>query len=209
MVEGKATRNAQVADLDTKAIDAYVNKGLKAITGLISTTQLRCDLGVLPAELVVHRNAMYYLWHFRRQVWFRHYLPHLAHLPPIARLTSMVLQYQGLRMRDADGMGQDQWKAAVRKAVLDRAKGYYDTYNHQYLILYPYDKPYQFQYKGQDYLNSEYTIDLAQTAVELRHDRLPGVPSPWEYHPCVCCGEERGLKQWQPPTTVPEITQQS
>ena len=36
MVEGKAMHNAQVADLDTKAIDVYTNKGLKAITGLIS-----------------------------------------------------------------------------------------------------------------------------------------------------------------------------
>jgi len=65
MVEGKAVHNAQVADLDTKATDAYVNKSTKAVSGLVSTTQLRCDLGVLPAELVVHRNAMYYLWHLK------------------------------------------------------------------------------------------------------------------------------------------------
>jgi len=43
------------------------------------------------------------------------------------QLTSTALQYQGLRTRDADDVGQDQWKAAVRKATLDRAKGCYDA----------------------------------------------------------------------------------
>jgi len=50
MVEGKAMHNAQVADLDTKATGVYVNKGIKAISGLISTSPLRCDLGVLPCR---------------------------------------------------------------------------------------------------------------------------------------------------------------
>jgi len=31
MVEGKAMHSAQVADLHTKAVDAYVNKDLKAV----------------------------------------------------------------------------------------------------------------------------------------------------------------------------------
>jgi len=58
--------NAQVADLDTENIDKYINKGLRRISGLIDSVQLRCDLGILPAEIVAHRNAMYYLWHLRR-----------------------------------------------------------------------------------------------------------------------------------------------
>ena len=193
MVEGKAMHNAQVADLDVKAIDVYTNKGLKAITGLISATHLRCDLGVLPAELVVHRNAMYYLWHLRRRVWYRHYLPQLLHLEPVSRLTSMVLQYEGLSLRDVDSLGQDQWKAAVKEAVLQRAESYYDTTDFQHLALYPFLQPYQFAYRGQQYLNCSSTVDLAQVAIELRHDRLSGVQSPWEHHPCVCCGAPGGL----------------
>ena len=51
MVEGKAMHNAQVADLDVKHINSYINKVVKAITGLVDSTLLRCDLGILPAEL--------------------------------------------------------------------------------------------------------------------------------------------------------------
>jgi hypothetical protein len=193
MVEGKSMHNAQVTDLDTHAIDAYVNKGLKAITGLISTTQLRCDLGVLPAKLVVHRNALYYWWHLRRRVWFRHHLPDIAHLPPIARLTSMVLEYPDLILRDADIVEQDQWRSTVRDAILKRAVDYYDTSDYQHLQLFPYHGPYRFRYRGQAYLNHNKTTDLGQIAIELRHDRLCGVDNAWEYHPCVFCGMESGL----------------
>ena len=75
MVEGKSMHNAQVADLDTKRIDRYINKGLRRTTGLRDSVFLRCDLGILPAELIVHRNAMYYLWHLRRRARFHAYLP--------------------------------------------------------------------------------------------------------------------------------------
>ena len=34
---------------------------------------------------------------------------------------------------------------------------------------------------------------FAQTAIELRHDRLCGVPSPWEHQPCVYCYLPRSL----------------
>ena len=43
-------------------------------TGLLDPIFLRRELGVLPAELVIHRNALYYLWHLRRRAWFRDYL---------------------------------------------------------------------------------------------------------------------------------------
>lgn len=46
---------------------------------------------------------------------------------------------------------------------------------------------------GQSYLNNVYTTHLAQTAIELRHDRLCGVPSPWEHHACVYCRQPRSL----------------
>jgi len=43
--------SAQVADLGTEIIDKHINKGLRRISGLIDSVQLRCDLGVLPAEM--------------------------------------------------------------------------------------------------------------------------------------------------------------
>ena len=192
MVEGKALHNAQVAELDTKRVDSYVNKGLRLVTGLIDSTHLRCDLGILPSALVVQRNAMYYLWHLRRRVWFRQYLPSLAHLQPVHRITSMVLQYRDLRLQDIDCIEYDQWRRAVKKAILDRATTYYNTTAYSEYSLFP-DTTFCFQYRGQSYLNNRYTTNLAQTAIELRHDRLSGVPSPWEHKPCIYCSKPQGL----------------
>ena len=186
MVEGKALHNAHVADMDVKKVDTYVNKGLRLITGLIDSTHLRCDLGLLPSELIVHRNAMYYLWHLRRRAWFRQYLPSLAHLQPVARLTSMILRYKELQLRDIDRLQYHQWREAVKTAVLHRAETYYNTKDYSDYTLFP-KSSYSFQYLGQDYLKNIYTTQLAQTAMELRHDRLCGVPSPWDHHPCVYC----------------------
>jgi hypothetical protein len=192
MVEGKALHNAQVADMDVKRVDSYVNKGLRLVTGLTDSTHLRCDLGILPSELVVHRNAMYYLWHLRRRVWFRQYLPSLAHLHPINRITSMVLQYSDLRLYDIDRLEYDQWRRAVKTAVLARAATYYNTTDYSEYSLFPC-ATYSFQYRGQMYLNNSYTTNLAQAAIELRHDRLSGVPSPWEHQPCIYCDQPQGL----------------
>jgi len=79
-------------------------------------------LGVLPAEIVVHRNAVYYLWHLRRRAWFKQYLPDLARLQPIQRLTSTVLQYSSLQLSDIDRLEYDHWRLAVKHAVLKRAQ---------------------------------------------------------------------------------------
>lgn len=201
MVEGKALHNAQVADIDTKRVDGYVNKGLRLVTGLINSTHLRCDFGILPSELVVHRNAMYYLWHLRRRVWFRRYLPSLAHLQPLKRITSMVLKYKGLRLQDIDRVEYDQWRRAVKTAVLDRAATYYNTTDYSEYRLFPYTT-YGFQYRGQAYLNNKYTTNLAQIAVELRHDRLSGVPRSWEHKPCVYCKQPAPGSQRPTPPPV-------
>ena len=192
MVEGKAMHNAQVADMDVKNIDNYVNKGLRRISGIIDSTLLRCDLGILPAELVVHRNAMYYLWHLRRRAWFCQYLPQLTGLQPVKRLTSMVLQYKDLQLRDIDHMEYDQWRSAVKHAILARARSYFNTADYADYCLFPQDT-YRFQYRGQAFLNNAYTTNLAQHAIELRHDRLCGVPRPWEHKPCVYCDQPQGL----------------
>ena len=56
---------------------------------------LRCELcGVLPASLVC---GLYFLWHLRRETWFRQYLPYLAHLQSllassVSRLASYPAQ---------------------------------------------------------------------------------------------------------------------
>ena len=60
--------------------------------------------------LIPQRNATYYLWHLRRRVWFRQYLPSLAHLQPVHRITSTVLQYRDLRLQDIDCIEYDQWR---------------------------------------------------------------------------------------------------
>jgi hypothetical protein len=192
MVEGKALHNAQVADMDVKKVDSYVNKGLKLITGLLDSTHVRCDLGILPSELVVHRNAMYYLWHLRRRAWFHQYIPSLAHLQPIKRLTSMILRYKDLQLHDTDHLEYDQWRRVVKKAVLERAATYYSVGDYSNYNLFPQDT-YGFKYLGQAYLTNLHTTHLAQTAIELRHDRLCGVPSPWEHKPCVYCDQPQSL----------------
>jgi len=115
--------NAQVADLDTESVDKHINKGLRRTPGLIDSVQLRCDLGILPTpEIVVHRSAVYYLWHLRRRAWFKQCLPDLAHLQSIQRLTSMILQYSSLQLCDIDRLEYDQWRLAVKHAILKRAQ---------------------------------------------------------------------------------------
>ena len=194
MVEGKAMHNAQVADLDVKSINSYMNRGLKRITGLSDSILLRGDLGVLPAELVIHRNAFYYLWHLRRRTWFRSYLPALAELQPLRRLTSMLLQYPTLRCDMLDKMDYEDWRKIVRLSVIEKAESFYDVASRPEYRLFP-NLEYAFSYRGQFYMNHRDTTDLAQIALELRQDRLP-VPKncqPWEYHPCPVCQQPRGL----------------
>ena len=197
MVEGKAMHNAQVADLDVKNINSYVNKSLKAITGLSDSTLLRCDLGVLPAELVVHRNALYYLWQLRHQAWFKASLPALAALEPLRRLTSMLLYYPSLRMDVLDSLDQTEWRKCVKLAVIERAESFYNTRDHQdrrLASLNP-DEEYGFAYRGQRYTNNAYTTDMAQIALELRQHHLP-MPRhlrPWDHHPCPLCSQPLSL----------------
>jgi len=102
-------------------------------------------LGIVPAEIVVHRNAMYCLWHLRRRAWFKQYLPDLAHLQPIQRLTSVVLQYSSLKLCDIDRLEYDQWQLAAKHAVLKRAQTFYQTDDRDDYYLYP-RKTYNFKY---------------------------------------------------------------
>jgi Reverse transcriptase (RNA-dependent DNA polymerase) len=195
LAEGIALHNAQVADLDCKAINAYINRGLKSITGTYSPTILRCDLGILPAELVTHRNCLYYLWHLSNQAWFREHLPALSHLYPIRRLTSITLQYEGLSTRETDRTTYQEWKSRVNKFIKAKATTFYDTSRHQSLALYP-EHTYQFRYGGQSYVTNPNTADLAQIALELRQFRLPlarNLLRSWEECQCPLCGIDSGM----------------
>ena len=95
-------------------------------------------------------------------------------------------------MSDIDWMDYDQWRGAVKNAVLHRASTMYDVSHHSDYQLYP-AATYAFQYRGQSYTNHPLTTNIAQAAMELRHNRLCGVPQPWEDHPCPHCHQSRSL----------------
>ncbi len=172
-------------------MDAKVNKWLGSVAGLptntTSATFLRCEFGVLPSQLVAERNALYYLWHLRNEVWYREFLPALQHLPPVARLTGLLVDNNITLDEFHQYDDPSQWHATVKKAVLYRAQGWYSSGVQARLPCSG------FVYRGQPYLREDATADLAGVAVQLRADRLPGVPSAWEYQPCPLCGCERGL----------------
>ena len=194
LAEGRALHNAQVIDLDTKRVNTYINRGLRAVTGLTDSTLLRCDLGIIPAELVVQRNCMYYLWHIRRRAWFSEYIPAMQHLYPVRRIADMTLQYEDIPLDKLDTDTYEQWRSRVKKAVAKRATTFYDVSEHHSAALYP-QRQYKFQSGGQSYVTNPGTLDLAQTALELRQDHLPVSRDlmPWEHHPCSFCGLEGGL----------------
>jgi hypothetical protein len=104
----------------------------------------------------------------------------------------VVLRYNDLQLDDIDHLEYDQWRRVVKKAVLERAATYYSVADYSSYNLFPQDT-YGFKYLGQAYLTNLHTTHLAQTAIELRHDRLCGVPSPWEHKPCVYCDQPQSL----------------
>jgi hypothetical protein len=192
VVEGKVLHNSPAAGVQYADTDAKISKWLGSVAGvpvnITSATFLRCEFGVLPSQLVAERNALYYLWHLRNEVWYREILPALQHLPPVARLTGVLVD-NSVTLEEFHQHGDpEKWHALVKKAVLCRAQGWYDTSRLQDRLPNP-----GFVYRGQPYLRDDALADLAGTAVQLRADRLPGVPSAWEYHPCSLCGCEKGL----------------
>jgi hypothetical protein len=192
MVEGKVLHNSPQADLPYAELDRQLNKWLGAICGLringTSASFLRCELGVLPSRLVGERNAMYFLWHLTHESWFRRFLPHLEHLPPLARLTCLPLDYN-LTLEDLrECTSAQQWKKMVKDAVLARAQTWYssceatDRLNNS-----------GFAYLGRQYMHHDDLGDLAEVAIQMRADRLHGVPNYWEHHPCPFCDVHGGL----------------
>ena len=131
MVEGKVLHNSPMAAIRYGDVDQKLNKWLGNIAGLpvnvTSATFLRCELGVLPSQLVAERNALYYLWHLRNEVWYREFLPALQHLPPVARLTGLLLDNNVTLEEFHQYSDRDQWHSLVKAAILHRAQHWYDV----------------------------------------------------------------------------------
>lgn len=82
------------------------------------------------------------------------------------------------------------WRKAVKQAVLHKALFFYEPKQSLAAARLP---GFMFEYLGRQYLFHECTSELADLAVHLRADRLPGVPQPYEHHPCPWCRCPRGL----------------
>lgn len=192
MVEGKVLHNSPMADTCFKDMDGRMNVWLGKVAGLpihtTSATFLRCELGVLPSQLVAERNALYYLWHLRNETWFKDCLPSLQHLPPLSRLTGVLLDNNITLEEFHEYDNRENWHEVVKNAVLERAKSWYNTSTHTERL-----PNFEFIYRGRPYLREEYLAELAHVAIEARADRLPGVPSAWDYNPCPFCECASGM----------------
>ena len=188
--------NSPMADTSYSDMDAKMNVWLGNIAGLpvrsTSATFLRCELGVLPSQLVAERNTLYYLWHLRNETWFKHYLPSLQHLSPLSRLTGILLDNNITLEEFHQHTNPETWHQVVRRAILERAKHWY-TKSASYGIHSQRLPNFEFQYRGRKYLREEYLHELAPVAIETRADRLPGVPQAWLHNPCPFCKCEDGM----------------
>ncbi len=85
---------AAVRDLDYAAIDIFVNRLLKKITGTPRTrtgaTFLRAELGLPSSKFMAHYRALSYYWHLQNKAWFKIWLPHLRGRGPLERIENMA-----------------------------------------------------------------------------------------------------------------------
>ena len=188
----KSLHNSPLANTRFADVDAKINKWLGKIAGLpintTSATFLRCDLGVLPSQLVAERNALYFLWHLRNETWFKDQLPSMIHLSPLSRLTDLLLDNNITIEEFHKYTNPDKWHDTVKRAALKRAERWYDASAHHHRLPHL-----SFVYRGAPYLRDDFTCALAAVAIQARADRLPGVPRAWEYHPCPFCECDNGM----------------
>ena len=111
------------------------------------------------------------------------------YLKPLVRLNNVLTSY-GLSCEQLYLMDLPAWRKAVKQAVLHKALFFYEPKQSLAAARLP---GFMFEYLGRQYLHHDGTSELADLAVQLRADRLPGVPHPCEYHPCLWCSRARGL----------------
>lgn len=132
---------------------------------------------------------MYFLWHLTHETWFRQHLPAFTDFPSLSRLTSMLISYN-LTLEELYVSNKSTWRSAVKDAVLAKAKVYYEPKQTVHASRIP---NFSFVYLGQPYLYHQLTTELAEVAVLVRADRLPGVPEPYRYHKCPWCHQNSSL----------------
>lgn len=189
MTENTLLHNAPVSDFAYKQIDRAVNKWLGVAAGcpvrVTRATFLRCDLGVLPSQLVAERDALYFLWHLLHLSWFRNALPALTSLPPVSRLVSLTLKHD-LDLAFVSVCSREEWHSAVQRAVVRSARTTFAARpvawvpNHHFV-------------RSHRYLKHKDLSDVADVVLQLRNNRLPSAPHPWVFHPCPFCAQAGGL----------------
>ena len=129
---------AAVQDIDYRAIDVFVNKRVREITGCprhTSATLLRCELGILPSEFAAHRRQLQLWYHIHFEAWFGGDLGLLVGTGPYTRLKKIAIMY-GLPTLDdgpvstwtfVDGKGMKEqydkvsWRKQVYEGVISAA----------------------------------------------------------------------------------------
>jgi len=189
MSESTSLHNSPVSDSAYRQIDTAVNKWLGVAAGcpvaVTRATFLRCELGVLPSQLVAERDALYFLWHLLHLSWFRRHLPALSPLPQVRRLTGFATKH-GLDLAFASVCSREEWHTAVQRAVVRSARHHFAARPVTWL-------PNHHFVRSHRYLKHEHLRDVADVVLQLRNDRLPSAHHPWVYHPCPFCAEPAGL----------------
>ncbi len=121
---------ATVQDIDYRAIDVFVNKRVRQITGCpphTSATLLRCELGILPSEFAAHRRQLQLWYHLHFEAWFQTELGSLVGTGPYNRLKAIAIKYGLPTLDDGPvtdwtfvndkGEEQEYCKQSWRKAV--------------------------------------------------------------------------------------------
>ena len=189
MTESTSLHNAPVSDFDYQKLDRAVNKWLGVATGcpvnVTRATFLRCELGVLPSELVAERDALYFLWHLLHLSWFRASLPALRDLPLVHRLLGFTLKHQ-LDLAFISVCSREEWHSVVQRAIVRSARTTFASRPVEWI-------PQHHFIRSHRYLKDVHLRDVADVVLQLRNNRLPFAPHPWVFHPCPFCAEEGGL----------------
>lgn len=101
-----------------------------------------------------------------------------------------MLTSYGLSCEQLFVMDLPAWRRVVKQAVLHRALFFYEPKQSLVATRLP---DFIFEYLGRPYLHHPRTSELAELAVQMRADRLPGVPQPYIKHPCVWCHQASSL----------------